>query len=85
MIHPGSQKQLVLRFLSDTTFFQALLEEGDAKELVHKFSDGQLKGKLKAEDGSWVVDMDKVWCIHSIPLEAVQQQQQSPPPGPTHP
>lgn len=85
MIHPLCPPQVVLRFLSDSMFFQTVLEERDAKELVQKFSAKELKGMLSADDGSWVVDLDKVWCIHSLPLEAVQQQQSPPLSSPTHP
>lgn len=82
-----AKKNVVLRFVSDAGgFFGTLMDENDAKEIIKAIREGRIPDNmLVAPDYSWVVSLDKVWCAHTMDVEALkkqqeeQQRQQSPP------
>lgn len=74
-------KQTGLRFLFEHgAFFQVVMSEDEAKNLLHLWHMGNCRGKITGP--GWVANLDSVVAIHTVPLEQAPVQIM---PGPISP
>lgn len=75
----SKEKMVVLRFISDNTFFGALMAESEAKELISKIGEKKLPSNLVGDEAhTWVVDLDRCWAAHIMEIKEGQGQGQQP-------
>ena len=68
-------KTVMLRFIGDNTFFGTLMPESDAREIIRNIRDGKYPERIVGPNDEWLVDLDKVWCVHMVGTEQLQQMQ----------